>query len=127
MTRAVLDTSVFIAEEQERPLATLPEEVAISVATLAELELGVLLATDARTRARRLGTFTRARELVTALPIDEPVTSSFAALVAELRQDGRTLRVQNAWIAATALAHDAAVCTQDADFDEVPGLAVLRV
>jgi len=118
---------VFIAEEQDRPLAELPEQVAVSVVTLAELELGVLLASHARTRARRLGTFTRARELVTALPIDEPVASSFAALIAELRQGGRTMRVQDAWIAATALAHGAAVCSQDADFEGIPGLAVVRV
>ncbi len=127
MTSAILDTSVFIAEEQGRPLAPLPDEVGTSVVTLAELELGVLLATDARTRARRLATVTRARELMAPLPIDERVASAFAALVAELRQDGRRLAVQDAWIAATAIAHDASVCTQDDDFDGVPGVRVLRV
>ena len=34
--QAVLDTSVFIAREQERPLGTLPEEVAVSVVTLSD-------------------------------------------------------------------------------------------
>ncbi len=127
MTSAILDTSVFIAEEQGRPLAQLPDQVGTSVVTLAELELGVLLATDARTRARRLATVTRARELMAPLPIDERVASAFAALVAELRQEGQRLAVQDAWIAATAIAHEAAVCTQDEDFDGVPGLRVLRV
>ena len=38
---AILDTSVFIAGEQGRELARpLPEEVSVSVVTLAELELG---------------------------------------------------------------------------------------
>ena len=47
MSRALLDTSVFVAEEQGRPLArALPEEVAVSVVTLAELETGVLMAKD---------------------------------------------------------------------------------
>jgi predicted nucleic acid-binding protein len=45
--RGLLDTSVFIAVEQGRPLASerLPDEAAISVITLAELELGVHRAT----------------------------------------------------------------------------------
>jgi predicted nucleic acid-binding protein len=41
--RGILDTSVFIAKEQGHALAAdrLPDESAISVVTLAELELGV--------------------------------------------------------------------------------------
>ena len=56
MSRAIADTSVFIAEEAGRPLGQLPEEIAVSVVTAAELELGVLRASDARTRAERLRT-----------------------------------------------------------------------
>lgn len=127
MTRAILDTSVFIGDEQGRPLGERPDEVAVSVVTFAELELGVLMAADAGSRARRLATLTAARERVAALPIDQRVASAFAALVAALRERGRRLPIQDAWIAATAIAHGAAVCTQDDDFDDVPGLEVLRV
>ena len=47
-TRGVLDTSVFIAAESGRSLneELLPEESAISVITLAELQAGVLAAKD---------------------------------------------------------------------------------
>lgn len=49
------DTSLFIALEQERPLAGAPpERIAVSVITIAELRLGVLAAADASARARRL-------------------------------------------------------------------------
>ena len=62
MTGAVLDTSIFIASEQGRPLERpLAEEVSVSVVTLAELELGVLMARDSDTRSRRLATLTRVR------------------------------------------------------------------
>ena len=55
MTGAILDTSIFIAGEQGRPLdQPLPEDVSVSVVTLAELELGVLMARDSDTRSRRL-------------------------------------------------------------------------
>lgn len=52
---AILDTSIFVAVEQGRPLARrLPDQVGVSVVTLAELELGVLMAKDAESRATRL-------------------------------------------------------------------------
>ncbi len=35
--------------------------------------------------------------------------------------------VNDSWIAATAMSHDLAVVTQDADYDDVPGLRVVRV
>ncbi len=131
MTGLVLDTSVLIADEQGRGLSPLPDRpVAVSVVTLAELELGVHLAGDAETRARRLETLHRVRDRFLGLPIDEDVSSSFAALTADVRQRGRAAPVQDTWIAATALANDAAVCTQDAGFeifDGVLGLEVLRV
>jgi predicted nucleic acid-binding protein len=68
--------------------------VALSVVTLAELELGVPVAADASTRARRFATLAGARERVEALPIDDRVASAFAALVAEHRQRGRGMTVQ---------------------------------
>ena len=130
MSRAILDTSLFVAEEQGRPLSDLPagvDDAAVSIVTLAELELGVHMAGDAATRARRLATLTAARHVSTPLPIDEPVSSAFAELIAVLREEGRSLRVQDAWIAATALAHDALLLTQDMDFERVPGLETVLV
>jgi predicted nucleic acid-binding protein len=35
--------------------------------------------------------------------------------------------INDSWIAATALAHDLAVLTRDADFDVVPDLRIIRV
>lgn len=123
---AVLDTSVFIALEQNRSISELPTRVAISVVTLAELELGVLMANDLKSRSDRLATLKYA-QAVRALPIDEQVASAFAVIIASLKRKKRSLRVQDAWIAATALAKDAAVCTQDGDFNAVDGLMVIRV
>ncbi len=54
----VLDTSVFIAGESGRPLldTRIPDEVATTVITLAELTAGILAAGSAEVRARRLAT-----------------------------------------------------------------------
>jgi predicted nucleic acid-binding protein len=115
--RAILDTSVFIAREQERSLGELPDEVAVSVVTLSELRHGVLVADDHALRATRLGMLENARRIGRPLPIDEAVADELARLRVALKAVGRAMKVMDAWIAATAIAHRAAVCTQDADFD----------
>ena len=125
---AILDTSVFVAVEQGRGLAQpLPENVAVSVITLAELELGVLIARDSDVRSVRLATLTRVREQAAGLPIDDRVSSAYARLAAAELSTGRKPRVNDTWIAATALVHDAAVWTQDADFTAFRAIDIVRV
>ncbi len=128
-TRAIADTSLFIARETDRPLVPYAEdlEIAVSIVTIAELEMGVLAAAEPRSRAARLRTLRDAEQL-NALPVDRAVASAFATLTVEMRAAGRgRLGVQDAWIAATAMAHDAELLTQDSDFDAVPALRVVRL
>jgi hypothetical protein len=127
MSRAIADTSVFIARETGRPLGPLPDEIAISVVTAAELELGVLRAADPRTRAVRLRTLSRVRSEYPLLGVDETTASCFARIADEELRAGRKLRRHDAWIAATALQHDAAVVTQDDDFGTFNSVNVIRV
>jgi predicted nucleic acid-binding protein len=128
MPGAVLDTSVFIADEQGRTLGRpLPEEVGVSVVTLAELELGVLTARDPDTRSRRLATLTRVREQTAGLPADDRVAAAYARLAAGELAAGRKPRVHDTWIAATALVHGAQVWTGDPDFTSFPAVDVVRV
>jgi predicted nucleic acid-binding protein len=128
VSTAILDTSVFVAVEQERPLARpLPEQVGVSVVTLAELELGVLMARDADVRATRLATLTGVREQAAGVPIDDRVSSAYARLAARELCAGRKPRVNDTWIAATAYVHGAAVWTQDADFTAFGGVDIVRV
>jgi predicted nucleic acid-binding protein len=127
-TGAVLDTSIFIAVEQGRPLRQpLPEQVSVSVITLAELELGVLMARDSDTRSGRLATLTRVRERTAGLPADDRVASAYARLAAAELTAGRKPRVHDTWIAATALAHGVEVWTQDAAFTSFGAVDVVHV
>ena len=129
-SRAIADTSLFIARETGRPLEKQEEEdreIAVSIVTIAELEMGVLAAAQPRTRAARLQTLRDAEQL-NALPIDRAVASAFATLAGEMRAAGHgKLAIQDAWIAATAIAHDADLLTQDGDFDAVPNLRVIKL
>jgi predicted nucleic acid-binding protein len=129
VSRAVLDTSVLIAREQGRPLQRqLPDQVAISVVSIAELELGVLVAADADTRAQRLRTLSEVRALASALPIDERTASAYAELAARSLVAGRKPRIHDTWIAATALVNQTEVWTQDQDFTDFAGaVPVVRI
>lgn len=126
MNKAVADTSIFIAQETGRELGELPEKIAVSVITIAELELGVLRATDAEARARRLSTLSRVQSIYPLLPIGPEIASCFARIAAAERAYGRRLRRHDTWIAATAMRHSAAVLTQDADFSTFEEVAVIR-
>ena len=127
MSRAVVDTSVFIAREAGRSLGELPDELAVSVVTAAELELGVLRADGQGTRARRLATLARVRAEFPLLEIDAPTASCFARIADEELSAGRRLRRHDTWIAACAMRHDAAILTQDADFTNFTSVEVIRV
>lgn len=126
MSKAVADTSVFIAQETGRELGELPEKIAVSVITIAELEWGVLRATDPDARALRLSTLSRVQSTYPLLPVEPEVASCFARIAAAERASGRRLRRHDTWIAATAMRHGAAVLTQDADFSSFQEVEVLR-
>jgi predicted nucleic acid-binding protein len=127
MSRAVADTSVFIAGEAGRTLGALPGEIAVSVVTAAELELGVLRANDPSIRATRLRTLARVRSEYPMLTIDDQIASCFARLADEQLRLGRKPRRHDTWIAATALRHGAAVVTQDRDFSTFASVNVIQV
>jgi predicted nucleic acid-binding protein len=125
--RGIADTSVFVAQEVGRKLGELPEKLAVSVITAAELELGVLRAQDTETRARRLATLSRVRSTYPLLPVDSETASCFARLAAHELEAGRKLRRHDTWIAATALRYGTAVVTQDDDFSAFSSVSVIHV
>jgi predicted nucleic acid-binding protein len=125
--RGIADTSVFVAQEVGRKLGELPEKLAVSVITAAELELGVLRARDTDTRARRLATLSRVRGAYPLLLVDSKIASCFARIAAQELEAGRKLRRHDAWIAATALRYGTAVVTQDDDFSAFSSVSVIHV
>jgi predicted nucleic acid-binding protein len=99
---------------RHRPIAG---ELAISVASLAELQFGVLIASDQHTRGLRLNRLSAIQRRFDALPIDDAVADSYAQLAARGVQVGRQRRgrVMDLLIAATAHAHSAIVYTRNAE------------
>jgi predicted nucleic acid-binding protein len=128
VSRALADTSIFIANEAGRPLdrVALPDEIAVSIITIGELRAGVLAADDVTTRDRRLSTLMAALELQPLL-IDERTAEAWVRLRIALRDSHQRMPVNDSWIAATALALDVPVMTQDTDYVDIPGLDVIHV
>ena len=128
MSGYLADTSVFVAAEQQRALGAPPAgDARISVATLTELGVGLRRAASEPLRKLREVTLGRAQRFI-ALPYDERVAERLADLLATARDRQRRAGAMDAIIAATALAHDLAVWTQDDDFDVLVELApALRV
>jgi predicted nucleic acid-binding protein len=118
----VLDTSVFIANETGRALdeSAIPEVVATTVITLAELNAGILAAGSAEIRARRLATLDVVSDME-ALPADEDAARVWARLRVYLAESGRRMGINDLWIAAIAVSRGLPVITQDDDFAALEG------
>ena len=126
--RALLDTSFFVATESGRPLGSMDEvtETEVSVVTLAELTVGVLVANDTD-RPARVATLSMVESTWDPLPVDAEVARQFARIVAILRAAGRRVPVLDALVAATAVVEQIPVVTQDHDYDAIRGVQVIRV
>jgi len=126
----ILDTSYFVGYEQGRLTnpEVLPPVLAVSVVTLAELRLAVLNARDTVEQARRLMTLELAVKSQ-AVPIDEVIAFQWAVLRSAARSLSQS-RINDLWIAATAMALRVPVITQDDGFArlaEVGGPKVIRI
>jgi predicted nucleic acid-binding protein len=121
---------VLIASgEDEALLRALPAQVAISVATLAELHFGVLLAKTPAVRELRLRRLGAIEAAFDAFPIDADVARAYGTVAAVLARAGRKprARVMDLWIAATALVHGVPILTRNPkDFAGLESLVTIR-
>ena len=110
--KGVLDTSVLIATG----VAEIEGELAISVASVAELHFGVLVTADPSVRAERLRRLSEIQRTFDAIPVDDDVATSYGQLAAAVADAGRQprSRVMDLLIAATAHAHAARLYTRNA-------------
>jgi toxin FitB len=108
--RALLDTSVLIGDE-----APVDVEAAISVASLAELHFGVLVAADEDERARRTQRLGAIESTFEALPITSEIAREWGRLAAAVRNRGGQPRRRaiDLVIAATANSHAVPLLTHN--------------
>jgi predicted nucleic acid-binding protein len=115
--RGVVDTSVIIDLERIDG-STLPEELAISAVTLAELAAGPHATDDRVERAGRQDRLQRTEAMFEPIPLDADAARAFGRVYAAVAAAGRKARGRRAMdllIAATALAADLPLYTRNPD------------
>jgi tRNA(fMet)-specific endonuclease VapC len=126
----LLDTTFLIDAEHDvdsvDDLIADDDDTAIAAVTVAELLVGVWLATGRRRAARQAF----ADAVVSAIPTiayDVRVAQAHAQLLAAARQSGRPRGAHDLIIAATAIASGRTVVTADpTGFEGLPGVELIR-
>ena len=115
----IIDLELIAAED-------LPEELAVSAISFAELASGPHATTDASERARRQDRLQRAEATFEPLPVDADVARAYGRIYAAISAAGRKARGRRAMdllIAATAAAAGLPLYTRNPD--DFAGLADL--
>jgi hypothetical protein len=123
-TRGLVDTSVVIGLP-ELDAGLLPNEIAISALTLAELAAGPHATDEPEERARRQERLQWAESTFDPLPLDAAGARAFGRVYAAVAASGRGTRrrVVDLLIAAVALANDLPLVTRNAgDFAGLEGV-----
>jgi predicted nucleic acid-binding protein len=105
MPDGLIDTSVVIDWDQPAVLAALPDSLAISAITLAELAAGPHLARDPMEKARRQARLQQAEALFDPLDFDAAAARSFGQVVAAVTAAGRSHRSRFADLLVASVAH----------------------
>jgi predicted nucleic acid-binding protein len=128
LARGILDTSVVIDLERIDP-AMLPEEVAVTAITMAELAAGPHATTDPAERARRQDRLQRAEAAFDALAFDTAAARAYGLIYAAVIAQGRKARGARAndlVIAAVAAAHGIPLVTRNPeDFSGLVGIVTV--
>lgn len=125
MSSGLIDTSVVVDWHDPAVIAALPDEMAISVITAAELAAGPHLAADAVEAAKRQARLQEVESALEPIPFDAAAARSYGLVVAAVIRGGRKPRSRFAdlLIAATAHARRLDLYTRNGeDFTGLEGL-----
>ena len=105
MTSGLLDTSVVVDWHDPAVVAALPDEMAISAITAAELAAGPLLAATPVEAAKRQARLQEVEAHLEPIPFDQAAVRSYGIIVAAVVQHGRKPRSRFADLLIAATAH----------------------
>lgn len=125
MATGLLDTSVVVDWHDPEVVAALPDEMAISAITAAELVAGPQLATTPMEAAKRQSRLQEVESALEPIPFDASAARSYGLVVAAVVGRGRKprRRLADLLIAATAHANQLDLYTRNRDdFEGLDGL-----
>jgi hypothetical protein len=105
MTTGLLDTSVVIDWDDPSVQRALPEEIAVSAITLAELAAGPILASTVTEQSIRQARLQQTEATFEPVPFDAAAARSFGQIVAAVASAGRTHGSRMADLLIAAIAH----------------------
>jgi hypothetical protein len=105
MTTGLLDTSVVIDWNDPSVQRVLPEEIAVSAITVAELAAGPILASTVTEQSVRQARLQQTEATFEPIPFDAAAARSFGQIVAAVASTGRTHRSRMADLLIAAIAH----------------------
>jgi predicted nucleic acid-binding protein len=105
VTEGLIDTSVVIDWDEPAVAAALPDMVAVSAITMAELAAGPHLARELVEKARRQARLQQVESLLDSLAFDAAAARSYGQLVAAVTAAGRSHRSRLADLLIAAVAH----------------------
>jgi predicted nucleic acid-binding protein len=105
MTTGLLDASVVIDWDDSSVQRALPEEIAVSAITLAELAAGPILASTVTEQSIRQARLQQTEATFEPIPFDAAAARSFGQIVAAVASTGRTHRSRIADLLIAAIAH----------------------
>ena len=105
MKTGLLDTSVVIDWDDPSVQRVLPEEIAVSAITLAELAAGPILASTVTEQSVRQARLQQTEATFEPIPFDAAAARSFGQIVAAVASTGRTHRSRMADLLIAAIAH----------------------
>jgi tRNA(fMet)-specific endonuclease VapC len=124
--KLALDTSAYRLVMEGQPEAVrwarAAERLLMPVPVLAELRFGFLNGTRGRENEAHLARFLD-RPRVEVLRCDEETAVRYAELKLQLQRQGAPIPINDVWIAALALQHQATLFTRDSDFERIPQLS----
>lgn len=122
MTSGLLDTSVVVDWHDPQVLAALPDEVAISAVTAAELAAGPLLADNPKEAAKRQSRLQEVESMLEPIPFDGVAARSYGLIVAAVVGEGGKPRSRMADVLIAATAHASRLDLYTRNGDDFAGL-----
>lgn len=125
MAAGLLDTSVVIDWHDPTVVDKLPDEMAISAITAAELAAGPLLASTPVEAAKRQSRLQEVESLMEPIPFDGRAIRSYGLVVAAIVGEGRKPRSRFADLLIAATAHANGLDLYSRNADDFVGLGNL--
>ena len=127
MKQITIDTNVYTAFKNSDPqvIETLQhcERIGIDVTVLAEIFSGFAMGTREQHNCEELYAFLETPR-VSILPHDLTIAEHYAAIVKQLKRQGRPIPTNDIWIAANAMKHALTVYSFDEHFHYLEGVTV---